>query len=96
LLNAPATVNAAKLLGYQNFWLEDGRTCCIRAEDIRIGAGRAAVITGVREQGADLRLTCMTHAPVTVLIKAGEKTAFTVGQKIQLHFSKDKVKVLNG
>jgi hypothetical protein len=33
---------------------------------------------------------------VTVLIKAGEKTAFTVGQKIQLHFSKDKVKVLNG
>jgi molybdate transport system ATP-binding protein len=95
LFNGPETATAAKLLGYQNFWEEDGRTCCIRAEDIEIGRGVEAVITGVREQGADLRLSCIAQAPVTVLIRDGEKSGFSVGQKIWLRFPRDKVNVLN-
>ncbi len=94
LLNAPASVAAAKLLGYQNFWPADGRTCCIRAEDIEIGAGLEAIVRGVREQGTDLRLRCFVAAPVTVLVRNGERSAFVVGQKIQLRFPKDKVRVL--
>jgi len=95
LFDGPATVTAAKLLGYQNFWPEGGQTCCIRAEDIEIdGGGIEAVIAGVREQGADLRLRCVAQAPVTVLIKGGEKAAFAVGQKIRLRFPEDKIRLV--
>ncbi len=95
LLNRPETVAAAKLLGYQNFWMEGGKSCCIRAEDIEFGLdGVDAEIRGVREQGADLRLACIAQTPLTVLIKNGEKHGFVIGQKIQLIFPKDKVKIL--
>ncbi len=96
LLNGPETIAAAKLLGYQNFWTQNAQSCCILAKDIEISeTGREAVITGLREQGADLRLTCMAHTPFTVLIEAGEKNHFAVGQKIQLIFPKNKVKILS-
>ena len=95
LVNGPETVAAAKLLGYQNFWLEDGITCCIRAEDIEISAtGAEAVIVGVREQGSDLRLSCVAREPVTVLIRDAEKEAFAMGQRIYLHFPERKVRTL--
>jgi molybdate transport system ATP-binding protein len=95
LLNRPETIAAAKLLGYQNFWVEEGKSCCIRAEDIEICKnGIDAVIIGVREQGADLRLSCTAQTPMTVLIKDGEKNRFAIGQKIHLHFPKSKVRVL--
>jgi molybdate transport system ATP-binding protein len=101
LFNGPETATAAKLIGYQNFWQENGKTCCIRAEDITIGVdGTEAVIRGAREQGVDLRLSCVAHAPVnapvSVLVKGGEKTQFAVGGKIQLYFPKDKIKILRG
>lgn len=95
LLNGPETIAAAKLLGYQNFWIEDGHSCCIRAEDIELGlGGMTAEISGVREQGADLRLTCIVPTPLTVLIKNGDKDGFAIGQKIQLYFPKNKVRIL--
>jgi ABC-type Fe3+/spermidine/putrescine transport system ATPase subunit len=95
LFNGPETVAAARLLGYQNFWIEDGKPCCIRAEDIEIASvGIEALISGVREQGADLRLNCIAQAPMTVLIKDGEKNRFAVGQKVQLHFPQAKIKML--
>ena len=96
LLNGPETIAAARLLGYQNFWMEDGQSCCIRAEDIELGfGGIEAEISGVREQGADLRLTCMASAPLIVLIRNGAKDGFIIGQKIQLNFPKSKVRILN-
>ena len=96
LLNGPETIAAAKLLGYQNFWIENGHSYCIRAEDIELSdTGIDAVITGVREQGPDLRLICNAHAPMTVLIKGGEKHGFAIGQRIQLNFPKGKAKALN-
>jgi len=101
LFNAPETVTAAKLLGYQNFWAENGKMRCIRAEDVEIGVGGTeAVIRGAREQGADLRLSCTAHEPVSaqvsVLVKGGEKNRFAVGGNIQLHFPENKVKTLRG
>lgn len=97
LLNGPETIAAAKLLGYQNFWAKDGRTCCIRAEDIEISeTGIDAVITGVREQGADLRLTCLAPEPMVVLIRHGKKSGFGIGLRIQLGFPEGKVKILKG
>jgi ABC-type Fe3+/spermidine/putrescine transport system ATPase subunit len=97
LLNGPETAAAARLLGYQNFWQAGGESCCIRAEDIEISdSGIDAVITGVREQGMDLRLTCVTPEPVIVLIKDGEKSGFGIGQRIQLRFPESKVKILKG
>lgn len=97
LLNGPETIAAAKLLGYQNFWVEDGRSCCIRAEDIEVSEnGMDAVITGVREQGMDLRLTCVTPEPVVVLIKDGDKSGFGIGHRIQLRFPEGKMKFLRG
>jgi molybdate transport system ATP-binding protein len=97
LLNRPETIAAARLLGYQNFWLEGGKSYCIRAEDIQISNGGIdAVITGIREQGMDLRLTCRAPETLVVLIKAGEKSGFSIGQGIQLRFPEGKVKILNG
>jgi molybdate transport system ATP-binding protein len=97
LLNGPETIAAAKLLGYQNFWAQDGHACCIRGEDIEISKGGIeAVVTGIREQGMDLRLTCLATETLIVLIKDGEKSRFNVGQSIQLRFPEGKVKILKG
>jgi ABC-type Fe3+/spermidine/putrescine transport system ATPase subunit len=101
LFNGPETVTAAKLLGYQNFWQRNGRTCCIRSEDIEIGpSGTEALIRGAREQGADLRLSCFAQAPVnalvSVLVKGGDKSRFAVGGAVQLYFPDEKVKILRG
>jgi len=97
LLNGPKTIAAAKLLGYQNFWTEGGKSCCIRAEDVEICKGGIdAVITGIREQGMDLRLTCLAPETLVVLLRDGEKSGFSIGQRLQLRFPEGKVKVLNG
>jgi ABC-type Fe3+/spermidine/putrescine transport system ATPase subunit len=97
LLNRPETIAAARLLGYQNFWMEGGKSCCIRAEDIEISKGGIeAVITGIREQGMDLRLTCLAPETLVVLIRDDEKSGFSIGQNIQLGFPKEKVRILKG
>jgi len=95
LFNHPATIGAARLVGYQNIWEENGKFCCIRAEDIEVvDSGREASICSVREQGADLRLICTTPEQMIVLIPNGEKSGFAVGQKIQLHLPADKIRIL--
>jgi molybdate transport system ATP-binding protein len=96
LFNPPRTVQAAKLVGYQNFWVTDGKTCCIRAEDIEIvESGQDAIIVSVREQGADLRLICAALEPMTVLIRNGDKTRFQLGQSVRLLLPEAKIRVLN-
>ncbi len=95
LFNHPATIAAAKLLGFQNFWTQHGKTCCIRAEDIEVDDhGRQAVIETLREQGADLRLICAAPEPFTILLRNGDKTRFSPGQKIHLRLPEDKIRIL--
>jgi molybdate transport system ATP-binding protein len=105
LFNLPRSVAAAKLV--QNFWVEDGRSFCIRAEDVEIytdngnaarcgGAPRPtvrAVVIGVREQGADLQLRCMAPMPVTVRVRNGDKSRFAVGRTVWLGFPDEKLRV---
>jgi molybdate transport system ATP-binding protein len=96
LFSRPPTVGAAKLVGFQNFWTEHGKTRCIRAEDIEIGAsGRDAEILSIRELGADLRLICAAPEEMTVLVRNGEKSRFSAGQKIHLCLKAEKVQTLN-
>ncbi len=96
LFDHPPTIGAAKLVGYQNFWLENGKTSCIRAEDIAIGvSGRECNILSIREQGADLRLICTMPEQMTVLLKSGDKFRFAVGQKVQLYLPQDRIRILS-
>jgi ABC-type Fe3+/spermidine/putrescine transport system ATPase subunit len=96
VFGAPASMAAARLLGYQNFWVRDGVGYAIRAEDVEIaGSGMPARITGVHEQGADLRLTCEIPEIITVLLRYGDSASFTAGQTIHLHFPPGLVKKLD-
>ncbi|MDE8343729.1 MAG: ABC transporter ATP-binding protein [Acidocella sp.] len=96
LFDNPTSIAAAQLLGYQNFWPEAGATCAIRAEDIQIApAGRPAMITGIREQGRDLRLTCEMPEPVIVIIRAGDAAASEIGRQVNLFFPPAKVRLLS-
>jgi ABC-type Fe3+/spermidine/putrescine transport system ATPase subunit len=96
LFDNPTSIAAAQLLGYQNFWPEAGATCTIRAEDIQIApAGRPAMITGIREQGRDLRLTCEMPEPVIVIIRAGDAAAYEIGRQVNLFFPPAKVRLLS-
>lgn len=95
LFDHPATMGAAKLVGYQNFWQENGKRFCIRAEDITVTqSGRVAIIRSVREQGPDLRLICTIPDQIIMLIKNGDKTRFAVGQKINVAFPEHKIRIL--
>jgi molybdate transport system ATP-binding protein len=97
LFDQPRSIAAARLVGYQNFWVEHGRNCCIRAEDIEIGApGREGRIISIREQGSDLRLICEIPEQVTVLIRNGERSRFAIGQTLQLRLAPDRVRILQG
>jgi molybdate transport system ATP-binding protein len=88
LFTEPGSVSAAKLLGFQNFWSENGATHTIRAEDITLApSGRPAIITAIRPQGMSLRLNCTAPEPFTVLLAGGEARNYTLGQKIHLHFN---------
>ncbi|MDR3521048.1 MAG: ABC transporter ATP-binding protein [Acidocella sp.] len=96
LFDNPASIAAAQLLGYQNFWPQDGATGAIRAEDIQIApSGRPAIITGIREQSRDLRLSCEMPEPVTVIIRAGDAAAYEIGRQVNLFFPPAKVRVLS-
>ncbi len=90
LFTNPGTIEAAKLLGYQNFFSESGQTHTIRAEDIEITpTGRPATITAIRPHGAGLRLTCAIPTPLTIHLPS-TATAFTPGQTIHLTFPPTK------
>ncbi|OYV37143.1 MAG: hypothetical protein B7Z81_06395 [Acidocella sp. 20-61-6] len=96
LFDNPASIAAAQLLGYQNFWPQNAATCTIRAEDIQIApSGRPAMITGIREQGRDLRLSCAMPEPVTIIIRAGDAAAYEIGRQVNLFFPPAKVKLLS-
>ncbi len=94
LFSNPATVEAAKLLGYQNFWTEAGQTHAIRAEDIEITpTGLPATISAIRPHGPGLRLTCTIPTPMTILLPA--PAAYQPGQTIHLTFPPAKRRTLS-
>jgi len=85
LFNNPATIEAAKLLGYQNFWSAGGQTHAIRAEDIAITqTGIPATITAIRAHGAGLRLSCAIPTPLTIHLSERPAAAYHPGQTIHL------------
>jgi len=95
LFNNPVSVAAAKLLGYQNFFVRDGRTHTIRAEDVEITpAGIPATIIGIREHGADLRLHCTIPEPLTILRRNANRADFVAGQSIHVTFPAEKLRTL--
>lgn len=95
LFNNPASIEAAKLLGYQNFWSENGQTQTIRAEDIDITpTGIPATITAIRPLGAGLRLNCAIPTPLTIHLPAPPATAYQPGQTIHLTFPPAKRRAL--
>jgi molybdate transport system ATP-binding protein len=97
LFNDPRSLAAAKLLGYQNFWVEDGVMRTIRADQIQLAAaGREAKIVGVREQGMLVRLTCLGPEPFIVLVADTEAGSFTAGQIVRLRFPGTAQKNLSG
>ncbi len=96
VFEAPATIEAAQLLGYQNFFTRAGVSYAIHAADIRPGPGVAAVITGIRPDGAGLRLTCAMPEPVTLWLPQSEAGTYRIGQTIELALPADKVRALGG
>jgi molybdate transport system ATP-binding protein len=95
LFNDPQTQPAARLLGYQNFWTENGSTHAIRAEDITLASsGRPATITTIRTQGLALRLVCAAPEPVTVLLRNGDAREYKIGQTVHLQFNPELRKKL--
>jgi molybdate transport system ATP-binding protein len=95
LFTDPQTQAAARLLGYQNFWTENGATHTIRAEHITLApSGRPATITSIREQGPALRLHCAAPEPFTVLLPNGDSRDHKIGQRIHLHFNPELRKKL--
>jgi sulfonate transport system ATP-binding protein len=97
LFNDPQTEEAARLLGYQNFWTENGVRHTIRAEDITLAAqGRPAKVTGLRDQGFYTRLTCAAPEPWLVLIRDDDAAGYELGQIIQLYLPGNAIKTLSG
>jgi len=95
LLEDPGTTEAAKLLGYSNFWSEAGTLYTIESTRIEIApTGRPARITSIREQGRHLRLTCAAPEPFTILLPGAPAEAFTPGQQIHLAFPPEAKKIL--
>ncbi len=97
LFNNPASIAAARLLGYENVFTRDGRTHAIRATDIEITpTGIPATITALRDHGAGIRLTCAMPEPLTILIRAGGTSNFQTGQTIHLNFPAENLKTVEG
>jgi molybdate transport system ATP-binding protein len=97
VFNDPRTEEAARLLGYQNIWSEDGGRRAIRAEDIRLAAaGRAGVVTGVRDQGFLVRLTCAAPETFVVLVASDDAAGYRVGETVYLRFPDGAVRTLLG
>jgi molybdate transport system ATP-binding protein len=91
----PGSIAAAELLGFQNFWTEDGVTYTIRAEDIALApSGRPATINAIRAQGLALRLNCAAPEPFTVLLPRGDVSDYKIGQRVYLHFNQELCKKL--
>jgi ABC-type Fe3+/spermidine/putrescine transport system ATPase subunit len=95
LFNNPKTIAAAKLLGYQNFFVRDGQTHTIRAEDIEITeTGIPATITGIRDHGPDLRLHCAIPEPLTILLRNASPADFALGRTTHLTFPPEKLRTV--
>jgi molybdate transport system ATP-binding protein len=90
----PQTAAAARLLGYENIWDENGKGFAIRAAHVEIAeTGRNAILRAVREQGTGLRLTCALPQTVTVLLPGGDPRAVEVGQTLFLRFPPGRLKI---
>ncbi len=95
VFNAPETEAAAKLLGYQNIWRCGDDLLAIRAEDVRFGdTGLPAVVTGVRTQGGDVRLTCKAEQNFVVIVRPAAASDFCKGQSVFIDLPVDKVRRL--
>jgi molybdate transport system ATP-binding protein len=88
LFTDPQTQTAARLLGYQNFWVENGITHTIRAEDITLApSGRPATINAIRRQGLGLRLVCAAPEPFIMLLPNGDSSDYRIGQPVHLYLN---------
>lgn len=95
LFNNPQSPAAAVLLGFENIWQEDNVFYAARSADVMITAeGIPATVLSIREYGADLRLDCAAPHRLTVLVKSGDKTQYTVGMSICVQIAPSKIKRL--
>ncbi len=95
IFNAPDTAAAAGLLGYQNIWEGPDGWVAIRAEDIRLDeAGVPAVVTAVRAQGTDMRLTCQADKEFVVIVRSAAAADFRKGQAVCLDMPSGKIRRL--
>jgi len=91
----PASAAAARLVGYENIWTEGGQNFAIRAEHVALaGAGRPAAITGVRAQGAGVRLACGENPAFVVVLPEGDPGDYELGRTVHLQFPAKKLKIL--
>jgi molybdate transport system ATP-binding protein len=91
----PQSGAAASLLGFQNFWEQDGVIRAIRATDILVSeSGVPATVISCRAHGSDMRLECALPHRITVLVQDGDPSNYAPGQKIHLKFPADKTKIL--
>jgi ABC-type sulfate/molybdate transport systems ATPase subunit len=91
----PNTETAARLLGFENILVRDGRRHAIRAADIAIVPyGHAAQITAIRPHGASLRVTCALAAPVVIYAPPDALQNRTIGDTIHLAWSDTALKPL--
>jgi ABC-type Fe3+/spermidine/putrescine transport system ATPase subunit len=89
----PLTAAAARLLGYQNIWSDNGIIYAIRTEDIHIApSGRPATISAIRHLARHQQLTCA--APHRLTILAPITPAYEPGSIIHLHFPPHALKTL--
>jgi ABC-type Fe3+/spermidine/putrescine transport system ATPase subunit len=95
VFNAPETAAAAGLLGYQNIWEGPDGWLAIRAEDIRLSeAGVQAVVTAVRAQGGDVRLTCWAETEFVVIVRSAVASDYAKGQAVFLDLPRQKIRRL--
>ena len=96
LFEAPATAEAAILLGYENIFTQDGVSYAIRAADIELATadGQPATILRARETGTGLHLECAAPQPLVVHRQSGDLADFAPGTGVFLRFPAGRLKRL--
>jgi ABC-type sulfate/molybdate transport systems ATPase subunit len=95
LYDQPGTEAAARLLGFENILVRDGKSHAIRAADITIAPqGHAAQLTAIRPHGASLRVTCALPEQVIVYAPANVLSDHTIGDTIHLDWPDAALKPL--
>ncbi len=95
LYNDPGTEAAARLLGFENILVRDGKNHAIRAADITVAPqGHAARLIAIRPHGAHLRLTCALPERMIVYAPANSLDNQRIGDTIHLSWPDAALKPL--